>query len=264
VTGGGGFLGGHVLAELERRGVDPLCTYRTTPPADKFRSIQCDIYDLDDDYWTRFGEPDTLLHLSWGGLPNYGSDHHVERELPCQYEFLSNLIRSGLKKVIIAGTCFEYGMQSGALAADANTKPTNPYGYAKDYLRRQLKLLQSEEEFDLIWARLFYTWGEGQGVNSLFGQLQQAVESGQSTFNMSGGEQLRDYLPITVVASKLVDLVLSEQSADVLNICSGEPISVRRLVESWIKDYGWEIKLNLGFYPYSEYEPMAFWGVTPS
>jgi dTDP-6-deoxy-L-talose 4-dehydrogenase (NAD+) len=43
-------------------------------------------------------------------------------------------------------------------------------------------------------------------------------------------------------------------------VCSGEPISVRKLVEGWIKDNGWSIGLDLGHYPYPDYEPMAFWG----
>jgi dTDP-6-deoxy-L-talose 4-dehydrogenase (NAD+) len=31
-------------------------------------------------------------------------------------------------------------------------------------------------------------------------------------------------------------------------------------VEGWIAENGWEIALNLGHYPYPDYEPMAFWG----
>ena len=45
-----------------------------------------------------------------------------------------------------------------------------------------------------------------------------------------------------------------------MNICSGAPISIRRLVEEWIKNNNWDIELNLGYYPYPDYEPMSFWG----
>jgi len=34
--------------------------------------------------------PDVLIHLAWGGLPNYRSLHHFEQELPLQYRFSGN------------------------------------------------------------------------------------------------------------------------------------------------------------------------------
>ena len=75
-----------------------------------------------------------------------------------------------------------------------------------------------------------------------------------------GGEQLRDYLPISEVARLIVELALRRLNAGVVNVCSGQPISVRALVEGWIKENGWDIQLNLGRYPYPDYEPMVFWG----
>ena len=77
---------------------------------------------------------------------------------------------------------------------------------------------------------------------------------------MSGGQQLRDYLPITEVAKCLVSLAMGNRDNGIVNVCSGKPISVRKLVEGWIKEHNWPIKLNLGHYPYPDYEPMAFWG----
>ena len=32
------------------------------------------------------------------------------------------------------------------------------------------------------------------------------------------------------------------------------------LVEGWITENGWSIALGLGQQPYSDHEPMAFWG----
>ena len=77
---------------------------------------------------------------------------------------------------------------------------------------------------------------------------------------MSGGEQLRDYLPIEDIVEQLADLYESGRCGT-YNICSGKPISVRRLVEKRVKERGSNIKLNLGYYPYPDYEPMEFWGI---
>ena len=102
--------------------------------------------------------------------------------------------------------------------------------------------------------------GDGQSKASLIPILDKAIEDRDSEFNMSGGEQLRDYLPVVEAASQLVSLVLAKKDIGVVNVCSGIPISVRKLVERWIKENGWSIRLNFGHYPYPDYEPMAFWG----
>ena len=176
------------------------------------------------------------------------------------YWFLKGLVESGLRSIFVAGTCFEYGMQSGSLNESIETHPNTPYGFAKDVLRRQLEYLKMVNPFSLTWGRLFYLYGQGQSKNSLQPQLQRAVECGNKVFNMSGGEQLRDYLPVEEIAKYIVSLALQTEDIGIINICSGEPISVRKLVENWIVDNDYRIKLNLGYYPYPDYEPMAFWG----
>jgi dTDP-6-deoxy-L-talose 4-dehydrogenase (NAD+) len=110
---------------------------------------------------------------------------------------------------------------------------------------------------------LFYLYGQGQAATSLYAQLQQAIARGDNVFNMSGGEQLRDYLPVEVAAQQLVQLAISQNPMNTMNICSGRPVSVRRLVEQWLNEKNSDMRLNFGYYPYPNYEPMAFWGDKP-
>lgn len=264
VTGATGFIGQHVVAELAKHAVDvievvrPSSTRTSVLPVGKV--VPLDLRNVPTDAFELMGCPDVLIHLAWDGLPNYKSLHHYESELPTQYRFLKSMIDAGLPALVVAGTCFEYGMQSGPLSVDCEARPTNPYGFSKDALRRQLQYLQSVKPFALTWARLFYLYGEGQSETSLFPQLKRAVERGDKTFNMSGGEQLRDYLDVVEAAKQFVLLSLEKKNPEIVNVCSGTPISVRKLVEGWVKDNGWSITLNLGYYPYPDYEPMAFWG----
>jgi len=264
VTGATGFVGKHVVAELERHSIAATLICRPSREA-PFTSGQHHIVPIDlrtppSGAFDLIGQPDVLIHLAWDGLPNYKSLHHFEEELPAQYHFLKGLVESGLRNLLVTGTCFEYGMQSGPLGEDLEVCPTNPYGLAKDVLRRQLEHLKQVTPFNLTWARLFYLYGEGQAENSLLQQLKRAVQHGDKVFNMSGGEQLRDYLPISEAAKYIVSLTTTARDHGIVNICSGKPISVRRLVETWINENGWSIDLHLDHYPYPDYEPMAFWG----
>ena len=264
VTGASGFIGQHVLTDLLQHGLEIVAVTREATRlaglSETVRIVEMDIAHPPSDCFEQMGRPDILIHLAWDGLPNYKSLHHFETELTRQYYFLKLMLEGGLSSLLVTGTCFEYGMQSGPLAADMPTKPNNPYGYAKDALRKQLEFLKSQTRFNLTWGRLFYMYGEGQPSTSLYPKLKEAVSRGDKIFNMSGGEQLRDYLPVEEVARQIVQLAMAQGDIGAVNICSGKPVSVRWLVEHWLSENNWEIDLNLGHYPYPDYEPMAFWG----
>lgn len=264
LTGASGFVGRHVLASLSKKDLEIVVLVRDAGKlgniAPSVKVVQSDIGATDSDLFVRLGAPDVLIHLAWAGLPNYKSLHHFEEELPKQYRFIKSMINSGLKSVVITGTCFEYGMQSGMLSENQAAQPDNPYALAKDTLRKQLSFLKREQPFRLNWARLFYMYGEGQASSSLYPALKAAVQRGDHVFNMSGGQQLRDYLPVEVVAEHIVKLAISEHEHGIVNICSGQPVAVIDLVRGWMAQYGWQIELNPGFYSYPDYEPMGFWG----
>src|SRR5262249_35563556 len=132
VTGASGFVGRHVLAALSKTNADVVAQARTPRPEHngdrQSRWVYCDLSDSPSDAFDRLGCPDTVIHCAWEGLPNYLSDRHVEIELPMQFRFLQSLVVSGLKVLVVIGTCFEYGMQSGCLHEDMAHTPSNPYG----------------------------------------------------------------------------------------------------------------------------------------
>ncbi len=264
VSGASGFVGRHVVKELLSLGCSVIVVGRNRQYFEELKGlvniVEMDVEERITDIYQRLGSPDVLIHLAWSGLPNYKSVHHIDTEYFNQYWFLRGLVRDGLKSLVVAGTCFEYGLQNGRLSEEIVCEPVNPYGFAKNCLRRSLEFLKDEYEFDFVWARLFYLFGEGQAPTSLLPQLEKAVESKQNSFDMSGGEQLRDFMSVVEVAKVLVKLALSRADLGIINICSGAPRSVRSLVEGFIAENGWNIKLNLGRYPYPDYEPFAFWG----
>lgn len=266
VTGAGGFVGRHVLTALARRSDARVTAVHRSPDRAQAsagaRTVVLDIGAPPGDVYDALGRPDVLVHLAWGGLPNYQSLHHFESELPRQYAFLRAMVDGGLRSMLVTGTCYEYGMRCGEVDETLSPCPANPYAHAKAALQQQLEYLRLKQPFDLTWARLFYMYGEGQAPTSLYAQLMRAIAQGDPSFPMSGGEQLRDFLPVTDVASLIVQLALDRPGAGTVNVCSGRPVSVRALVERLVQEQGATLPLELGRYPYPSHEPMAFWGST--
>ena len=264
ITGASGFVGRHVLRELQLRDLDIVVASRTSErsfvESARTEIVLLDIaHELPDPY-RLMGAPDVLIHLAWDGLPNYQSRAHIETELPAQLRFLDACIASGLKRLVVTGTCFEYGKTSGEISEESRTDPCTQYGTAKDALRKHLEELKSRYPFQFAWLRLFYLYGSGQSKNSLYSLLAAAIHRGDAEFDMSGGEQVRDFLPIQEAARIVCDIALSPIDVGIVNVCSGTPATVRELVEAWIVERHSSITMNLGRIPYSEIEPMSFWG----
>ncbi|WP_347911170.1 NAD(P)-dependent oxidoreductase [Pseudomonas grandcourensis] len=268
VTGATGFVGRHLVAVLLARGDDVRAVARNAQTAqgmpwiNDVEFVTADIHAADLDVAALTDGIDALAHLAWPGLPNYRALFHFEHNLMADYRFIKSAVEAGVKQVLVTGTCFEYGMQSGPLGETSEPQPSNPYGLAKHTLHLFLQNLQQEHPFTLQWARLFYLHGEGQNPNSLLAALDRAIDAGEQSFNMSAGEQLRDFLPIETAAGYLAAIVHQRDFDGVINCASGQPVSVRTLVEQRLRERGATLNLNLGHYPYPSHEPMAFWAVT--
>jgi dTDP-6-deoxy-L-talose 4-dehydrogenase (NAD+) len=270
VTGATGFIGNYVVGELLKNNCQVIATSLQEEKAkvaawfSQVKYIPFNLQDFNDNtnYFAFFGEPEAMIHLAWEGLPNYKETFHTEINLPRHLAFLTNLVRNGLSNLSVTGTCFEYGMKEGCLSEDMVCEPANPYAIAKNVLRIQLEGLQSRLSFNFKWIRLFYMYGQGQSVKSLISQLEMALEHNEPQFNMSGGEQVRDFLPVEEVGANIVSIALQNKVQGIINCCSGKPVTVRSFVEDYLKAKNKSISLNLGYYPYTDYEPMKFWGDT--
>ena len=263
ITGATGFIGQHVRNVLAKTDNDVVLVVRHVErvgdKSAREEIVAADLSKARTDWFELFGRPDVVLHLAWGGLPNYMDYYHVDVELPTQLRFLTALINSGLKKLVVTGTCYEYGISSGALSEDQETNPNTPYGIAKDRLRKELFELRSTQHFDLTWARIFYPYGEGQSESSIYSQLTRAISDNEKEFAIGSGTQMLDFIQVTTVAKALLAFVTEIKGIGLINVGSGDPQTVIEFVERLICRFESNIVPKVGVINDREYESISFW-----
>jgi dTDP-6-deoxy-L-talose 4-dehydrogenase (NAD+) len=256
VTGATGFVGYNLVKYLSANGYDVLAVVRNGKSID----IQgADVIYIDNlsDISNECMKDRVIVHCAWENVHSTldtSHYHHVQKQL----DFLENVSKSEAYKIIVTGTLYEYGLSHGPVSHLDPVHPNTPYAQAKELVKNAaIKILDGR--VDLCWARLFYMYGEGQHERSIYKLLMNAINNGDDVFNMSLGEQLYDYMEINHVSKCLTQLI-SGNSPQIINVCSGTPISLRRLVENIIYDSESSLKLNLGFYGYREQDSLAIWG----
>lgn len=268
VTGAGGFVGQYVINNLIDRDIEIIAAFSSRkrfnriPSHKNIEKIELNLLHPTPSNYNDLKGINGIIHLAWGGLPNYWDTSHITNELPLHKEFLSEIISLGCKNINIIGTCMEYGLLEGELNEEMHVNPITPYAIAKDDLRNFLEKLNIENQFYLKWQRLFYVYGKGQRKSSLFASLQSALDSGEPIFNMSNGSQIRDFLKIEEAASRIVKASLQINQTGIINICSGNPLRLFEIVRNYLKETNQEISLILGSKEIPDYEPYAFWGST--
>ncbi|MDF2448055.1 MAG: epimerase [Bacteroidota bacterium] len=267
VTGATGGLGRLIIPELLKHGHRVIATSRSIDRAKSltfFDQVEYFPYDIcskeNIDLFTYFGKPDSVIHLAWDKLNDYYSSSHLSELLECHKEFIFNLIRNGLKDLNCAGTCYEYGLREGELNEAMVSDPVLPYSKAKNLLREYIDTLKPNYNFSMKWIRIFFVFGEIYGRENLYTHLLKAISKKEKVFNMSGGEQIRDFLTPEQVAEIFVSIATQIRVQDIINCCSGKPVKLRDFINNFLKEHKLEIDLNLGYYPYLKYEPMALWG----
>ena len=200
-----------------------------------------------------------VILLSWQYLDDYNTNKHFTENLSPTISFVDKLIKHGLKELVVAGTCYEYGNQNGCLSPYMDTYPVTSYGIAKDSLNKILSHMCSTSDVRFCWTRIFYPYSNDQRKTSLFPLLIAKSNASNNIIDLGNPDAIRDFIPTEDIASRLVQLISSESASGIYNCGSGNPISLRSFVEKIINEYSLSIEPRFHKLKPRSFEPMAFW-----
>jgi UDP-glucose 4-epimerase len=226
VTGGSGFIGRQVLALLARHEV--LCLTRDPGrlPALPFaRALAGDLGRPDQ--WAGKLEafrPQWCLHLAWEGLPDY-SLPRSRANLDAGLRLLEALLRAGTRRVVVAGSCWEYGSAAGAVAETRAPVDCGAFAAAKNDLRSALE----SADLEYRWGRIFFAYGGGQRAQALIPTCRAAFAAGRVP-DIRQPRLAQDFIHVDDVAAALLALAESDIASGVYNIGCGQPTSVAAVV----------------------------------
>ena len=260
VTGAGGYIGRHVVTALCDKGAEVIGVGRHLAELDpRAKVIKKDIFQKDDDIFASLGSPDVCIHMAWKDGFVHNSDAHLEN-LFSHYAFIRDMIDGGLKQLVVMGTMHEVGYYEGAIDENTPCNPVSMYGIAKDALRRSCFLLTKDRDVCLQWLRAYYILGDDKKNHSIFTKITQAAEEGKTSFPFNSGKNLYDFIEVTELAKQIASVAMQTEVDGIINCCTGKPVSLAEKVEGFIKEHGYQIRLEYGAFPDRAYDSPGVWG----
>ncbi|MDC1359604.1 NAD(P)-dependent oxidoreductase [Gammaproteobacteria bacterium] len=187
-----------------------------------------------------------------------GGDKIIGAHFNGVVNLVKSIDRSNLLGFINIGSSDEYSNTVAPHHEGIRENPISPYSAGKVASTHFLQMLHKTEQFPSTTLRLFLCYGPGQDVQRFLPYLISQCVTNEE-IKVSPGEQLRDYCYIDDIVAA-VFLAMSDKYANgkVYNIASGQPISIRSVVEKVVGIIG-SGKPNFGAMPYRQGESMELY-----
>jgi GDP-L-fucose synthase len=250
VTGGGGFLGGHVLAELRRARSRNVFAPRQTE------------YDLTRQHHVKMllaaTRPKLVIHLAAAvggiGANQANPADYIYRNLVMGTELIDASWRMGVEKLVLIGTTCSYPRSASLPLKEDDLwngypEPTTaPYGLAKRVLMAQAAAYRQQHGFNTASLLLTNLYGPGDSfdlqnshvVPAMIRKCIDAHRTRQPVLHLWGtGRATRDFLFVTDAARAILLAAEKMDTAEPVNIGTGLETSTGQLAQAIAEKVGY-------------------------
>lgn len=235
ITGGTGFIGYHLALECLKRDfvVESLSTKKPSKQR-KLKNVKYLICDV-----SNKKKLNKILNSNFDYVVNLAGyiDHsNIQKTKKSHYDGCKNLalffLNSKIKKFVQIGSSIEYGkIQSPHKENKYNKQKTySIYGTSKLLSTKFLLNLYDKFNFPVSILRLYLVYGPNQEINRVVPMtIVNAINN--NSFDCSSGSQLRDFIYVKDLVNAILKSLLNKKTnGEILNIASGKPIQIKKMI----------------------------------
>ena len=269
VTGATGFIGSHFVPIALSNGFRVTAMRSSEKSAPRIPWTQYPSYvtkPLDSLEESDFAGADAVIHLAAHSvhLPYDSLDNCIYWNVIAPLRSFFKAREAGVKRFVIAGSCFEFGMSAERydfIPPNAPLEAIGAYPASKAAASIAFNSFAAETDSIVSVHRLFNVYGEGELASRLWPTLKAAAYSGHDV-PMTGGMQVRDFSCVKSVSKHLMDAIGNYQIKPGIayfeNVGCGTPTTVRQFAEFWWKEWKANGNLLFGALPYRKNEAMRY------
>ena len=269
LTGGTGFIGSHFLYHSFSDSHEVLALRRNSGSEPKIKLASQPTWinaGLDEISAEQMKGSEVLVHLAahTGNIPYDSLLNCLQWNLVAVLKLFEQARLAGIKRYVVAGSCFEYGKSADRykeIPTNAPLEPTNSYATSKAAASTALLQWAHQHSLDIEILRIFHVFGEGEAPSRFWPSLRHAALTGQN-FAMTGGMQIRDCQPVEDVARVFLERCLLPRNTvatqQVFNLASGNPCSILEFASQCWKGWCAAGVLQPGLVEYRKSEVMRY------
>lgn len=256
VTGGNGYLGGHLVRALREAGARVSVIDRVARGCDDEHVVNLEdreslvaviekvrpelVFHLAAvlDRERNFDAFDTVAKVNVGGTVN----------------LLNALKTIDYDNFIFTSTSEVYGENQAPFRESQQVDPVSPYSVSKAMAEVAIRSISKLHRKNYSIMRVFNFFDTDMPRNFFLSQLYHALKH-EAEFKMTGGEQARDFLNTSEVVRALI-LAASTPSAHnhTINVCSGKALTLRDFALECKKALDSQCEIRFGAMPYRDNE----------
>jgi nucleoside-diphosphate-sugar epimerase len=181
--------------------------------------------------WSEVGrfQPEVCVHAAWLTTPGvYLESPENFTLVEASVQFARKLRESGIRHLVVLGTCFEYKPIPEPLLEDISPiEPATVYARAKNELRLRLEGELQDQGFGLCWARVFYPYGPGEHPSRLCTAIAKKLLADEP-IRLKTPQSTKDYIYIDDLTEAILKVVQTGFSGRI-NLGTGNPVQIREV-----------------------------------